>query len=98
MSRKMSGKGAVTPDFDLSQFVTDADPVSETAPAGVEPVKASPKSKAKPKKSPKPSAEMLDVSLTIRLTKRDMEKLKEQAGLASVSVYLRHVLKQKGIL
>lgn len=95
--RKMTGKQPVVGNFDLNQFVSGSEPG-----AAAEIGKSAPKipRKAEKLKPPKvkPQKPLLTERAQIKLTVREMQTLKEKAGLAPVSVYLRKYLKDNGLI
>ncbi len=91
---KMHGKQKLVGGFDQDAFAGGAE----------EEVRAVPKPKAKAKtQAPKPKKaepvqEQLTERIQVKITKTEMAKLKEKTGLVPVSKWLRHELKERGIL
>ena len=59
--------------------------------------------KAKPSKNnkigrPRTEKEPMSSPLTINFTEKEYERIKEKAGLAPMSVYLREVIKKAGVV
>lgn len=93
MNRKMSGKQTVDGALSLDEFITGADtvrteeqPVSTTEPAGRVGAPRKPKSEARSK------------VVQITLTASELGDLKRKANGVPLSVYVRSVLKDGGIL
>ena len=107
MSQKMSGKQKVVGGFDLEKFVGGADPTEETPSAtttkpALRTTKLSSRvgqgartAAVKPAKS---QAAPLTERLQVKLTKAEMQKIKDAAGLAPLSAYARKFLKDKGLI
>lgn len=109
--KKMTGKQEVTGGFNLDEFVSGSDPAPETRSEATEqpqkastaktrpelPVEEKKRSKAnsRPRTQPK---ELTSERVQLMVTPTELEKIKAQAGLASVSKFLRKYLKDNGLL
>lgn len=82
---KISGKQEVVGGFDLNSFVGEAD--NETVAPN--PMK---------EKVTKPDKEQLTERVQMKITKSEMAKLEKKIGLVPVSKWLRHHLKEQGII
>ena len=91
---KITGKQEVVGGFDLNSFVEDVDtePSAVTRPK-TERVKPA-KKVTKPKSVSNPTSERVQVMLT----KAEHDAIVAKAGLVPVSKWLRHELKDKGII
>lgn len=89
---KITGKQEVVGGFDLNSFVEDVDPEPPTP--------TRPKiERAKPVKKPvKPVSNPTSERVQVMLTKNEHDAIVAKAGLVPVSKWLRHELKEKGII
>ncbi len=91
---KMHGKQKVVSGFNLEAFAGGAEEEVRAVPKPKPKVQSEPR---KPKKAA-PVQEQLTERIQIKVTKAEMAKLKEKIGLVPVSKWLRHELKERGIL
>lgn len=85
---KITGKQEVVGGFDLNSFVEDVEAVPAT-PAASKPAKKKPATIAK---------EQLTERVQMKITKSEMAKLEKEIGLVPVSKWLRHHLKEQGVI
>jgi hypothetical protein len=109
--KKMTGKQEVTGGFNLDEFVSGSDPAPEMRSEATEqpqkavtaetrpslPVEEKKRSKAhsRPRKQPK---ELTSERVQLMVTPAELEKIREQAGLVSISKFLRKYLQDSGLL
>lgn len=87
MNGKISGKQEVVGGFDLETFVGDVEDTPHTKPKS-----------PMVKKPPLPKKEALTERVQIKVTKEEMETLRQKIGLVPVSKWLRHELKLRKII
>jgi len=87
VDKKMASKQDVSGAFDLDAFVGGADGQRSDL---------EPKRPTKPKSKPK--AEQLTERIQVKLTPTEAAKLKERAGLAPISAYVRKFLQDGGLI
>lgn len=90
MNAKMSGKQDVVGGFDLEAFANAPD---EPAPKS----KASRGGRRKPAATASPPTDKVTERVQVMLTKSEITAIQKKAGLAPISKWLRHELKEKGI-
>ncbi len=86
---KMHGKQEVAAGFDLNAFVGEAPGDKEAS---------HPKSQTRPAPRQARKGEALTERVQIKITKAEMATLQEKTGLVPVSKWLRHELKERGII
>lgn len=105
--KKMTGKQAIAGGFDLDAFVGGAEPFEKIEPkqpkssrlaktvekaAGGEKV-------VKPRaRSSKEPTELVSERVQLMVSVAELERIKAQAGLVSVSKFLRQFLKEHGLI
>ena len=90
---KMKGKQKVVSGFDLDAFVGEAE-----GKVGEAPHPKPPKPQAKRHVPTKPIKEQLTERIQFKITKSEYVKLQKEIGLVPVSKWLRHSLKEQGII
>jgi hypothetical protein len=107
MKNKMTAKAPISGGLDLDSFIAGADPVIEPPvakkstskpPKAAKRVTVIKSGEKRPQGRPTASDEPRNERLQIRLTTKELEKLKGGAGIASVSAFVRQMMEEKGII
>jgi len=102
MTKKMSGKQETSGAFDLDAFVNGGDSISKSEPIHEGSTKAQKRSPVTNRtvnpvgRPPVAKDAARSQNVQIKLTKAEVEKLKEKAGLVPISTYLRARLTELG--
>lgn len=105
--KKITGKQVVTGSLDINSFVDGADPhtvepvaspATKTAENKAEAPVIMPVSKPKQLRKKKEPKELVSERVQILVSPAELERIKEKAGLASTSKFLRKYLQDNGLI